>query len=321
MKAIQIQGDNLVWADYPEEICAAGQVRIQVRATAINRADLLQRSGGYPPPAGASLIMGLECAGEVIEIGEGVQRVKVGDAVCALLAGGGYAEQVVVAAGQVLPVPQGLDVIQAAALPEVFATAYLNLYMEAALAPTEKVILHAGASGVGTAAIQMLKSSGNNCFVTAGSADKIAQCVALGADAGFDRHQGSFIDTAREWAGKDGVEVILDPVGGQYLQDNLKLLSLNGRLVVIGLMGGAVTEMNLGALMMKRARIIGSTLRARPIPEKAQIMDALLANVWPQIEQGLIKPIVEAQYPIQEVEQAHALMAGNTTVGKVLLTL
>ena len=181
MKAIQIDDDSLIWADYPEPALGAGEVRIRVAATAINRADLVQRSGGYPPPPGASEIMGLECAGEVLEVGEGVQRVQPGDAVCALLAGGGYAEEVVVPAAQVLPVPQGLSMAEAAALPEVFATAYLNLYMEAQLSLGESVLLHAGASGVGTAAIQLLADSGNPCFVTAGSADKIEQCRALGA--------------------------------------------------------------------------------------------------------------------------------------------
>lgn len=321
MKAIQVDGEDLVWADFAPSDCTAGTVKIRVHATAINRADLLQRAGGYPPPPGASPIMGLECAGEVIEIGEGVQRCKVGDHVCALLAGGGYAEEVIVPAGQVLPVPNGLSMVEAAALPEVFATAYLNLYMEGALQAAEKVIVHAGASGVGTAAIQLLAQSNNPVFVTVGSAAKLQNCIELGAAAGSVRHEGSFVDAARQWAGDAGVDVILDPVGGQYLMDNLNLLGLGGRLVLIGLMGGAVTEINLALLMGKRARVVGSTLRARPISEKAAVMDQLAKNVWPGIESGAIKPIIEAEFPIHKVAEAHALMASNNTVGKIVLTV
>ena len=321
MKAIQVDGEDLVWADFAPSDCTAGTVKIRVHATAINRADLLQRAGGYPPPPGASPIMGLECAGEVIELGEGVQRCKVGDHVCALLAGGGYAEEVIVPAGQVLPVPNGLSMVEAAAIPEVFATAYLNLYMEGALQAAEKVIVHAGASGVGTAAIQLLAQSNNPVFVTVGSAAKLQNCIELGAAAGSVRHEGSFADAARQWAGDAGVDVILDPVGGQYLMDNLNLLGLGGRLVLIGLMGGAVTEINLALLMGKRARVVGSTLRARPISEKAAVMDQLAKNLWPGIESGAIKPIIEAEFPIQQVAEAHALMASNNTVGKIVLTV
>jgi putative PIG3 family NAD(P)H quinone oxidoreductase len=323
MKAIQVDGGELVWADFVRPQCGPGELRIEVAASAINRADLMQRNGGYPPPPGASPIMGLECSGTVIELGEGVSSFAVGDEVCALLAGGGYAEEVVVPAGQVLPVPKGLDLAAAAALPEVFATAYLNLYTEAALAPTEHVIVHAGASGVGTAALQMLKQTNNPSFVTVGSQSKLDDCMALGAQAGAVRHEGSFLPAAQQWladAKASGVDVILDPVGGQYLQDNLTVLGLGGRLVLIGLMGGAVTEVNLGLLMMKRARVIGSTLRARPIGEKALVMDGLRKHVWPKIEAGLIQPVIEAQFPMQQTADAHALMASNETVGKILLT-
>ncbi|MEM7079302.1 MAG: NAD(P)H-quinone oxidoreductase [Pseudomonadota bacterium] len=321
MKAIVVEGEHLNWTEVADEACGVGQVRIRNVATAINRADLVQRAGGYPPPPGASPIMGLECAGEVIEVGEGVSRVAAGDRVCALLAGGGYAEEVVVPAGQVLPAPAGLDLVDAAALPEVFATAYLNLYMEAGLQPGEKVVLHAGASGVGTAAIQMLKASHNPCFVTAGNEEKIARCVALGADGGHCRYDGEFLPALRAWAGEAGVDVVLDPVGAQYLSDNLAALGLGGRLVLIGLMGGAQTQINLGALMMKRVRVIGSTLRARPIAEKAAVMQALQEHIWPAIAAGEIQPVIETRFAIEEAEAAHALVAGNNTVGKVLLTL
>ena len=321
MKAIQIENKGLVWADADEVMCGPGEVKIQVAATAINRADLIQAQGGYPPPPGASPVLGLECAGEVLEIGEGVARVRVGELVCALLAGGGYAEQVVVPAGQVLAIPGGLNLQQAAAIPEVFATAYLNIYMEAHLAVQENVIVHAGASGVGTAAIQMLKGSNNPVFVTAGSARKIGECVALGAAAGFDRHQGSFLDSARDWCGEPGVDVVLDPVGAQYLSDNLALLGMGGRLVLIGLMGGAETQINLGLLMMKRLRVIGSTLRARPIAEKAAVMDELERHIWPQFASGAIQPIIETIMPIEDAQKAHELIAANDTIGKVVLRI
>lgn len=321
MKAIRINDNRLTWSDAPEPELRPGHVRIRVAATAVNRADLAQRAGRYPPPPGASDILGLECAGEVLEVGEGVTRVRAGDQVCALLAGGGYAEQVVVPAGQVLKVPAGLDAVQAAAIPEVFATAYLNLYMEAALATGERVLLHAGASGVGTAAIQLCRAFHNPCFVTAGSQDKIERCVALGADGGLNRHAGGFEEVVRTWSDGAGVDVILDPVGGAYLQQNLQCLALGGRLVLIGLMGGARAEANLGLLMMKRLRVIGSTLRARPISEKAAVMDALKARVWPLLESGAIVPVIEQVLPIQEAERAHELVESNETVGKVVLTV
>jgi putative PIG3 family NAD(P)H quinone oxidoreductase len=318
MKAIRIDDGRLIWTDAPAPEIGPGLVRIAVQATAVNRADLVQRSGNYPPPPGASDIMGLECAGEVVEVGEGVARVKPGDRVCALLAGGGYAEQVVVPAGQVLKVPSGFDAVRAAALPEVFATAYLNLYMEAAMQPGERALLHAGASGVGTAAVQLCRAFHNPCFVTAGSAAKIDRCVALGAEGGFDRHDGGFEGAVKAWA-PEGVDVILDPVGGAYLTQNLDCLALGGRLVLIGLMGGAKAEIGLGALMLKRARVIGSTLRARPIGEKAAVMDQLRERVWPLLASGAIEPVIEAVLPIDQAEQAHALVAGNETVGKVVL--
>ena len=320
MKAIQVEDGKLVWAEAESGPVGVGEVRIRVAATAVNRADLVQRTGGYPPPPGASPILGLECAGEVVEVGDGVARVAVGDAVCALLAGGGYAEEVVVPAGQVLPVPAGLSMPQAAALPEVFATAYLNLFMEAAASLGETVLLHAGASGVGTAAIQLCKQRGNPCFVTAGNPDKIERCLALGAEGGWNRHDGDFVEPVKAWA-PNGVDVILDPVGAGYLADNLAVLGLDGRLVIIGLMGGAEASVNLGLMMVKRQRIIGSTLRARSVAAKATVMDALRAEVWPHIESGAIQPIVEAVIPIAEAERAHALVAADQTFGKVVMSV
>ncbi len=318
MKAIKVERDELLWMEAESPALGVGEVRIRVLASAVNRADLVQRSGGYPPPPGASDILGLECAGEVLEIGEGVGRVQPGDPVCALLAGGGYAEEVVVPAGQVLPIPDGLSAVEAAALPEVFATAFLNLYMEANLTPGEKVLLHAGASGVGTAAIQLCKLTHNDCFVTVGNAGKIDECVRLGAAGGWNRHEGEFKQAVQEWSG-GGVDVILDPVGAAYLSDNLLVLNPDGRLVVIGLMGGVETSVNLGLMLVKRLRIVGSTLRARSIPAKALVMDRLRDEVWPHIATGDIRPVIDTVIPIEEADRAHALVAGDQTVGKVVL--
>ena len=321
MKAIRVDGDELVWAEAPIGEPGPGEVRIAIRATAVNRADLAQRRGAYPPPPGASDILGLECAGVVEAVGEGVGRVAAGDAVCALLAGGGYAEQVLVPAGQVLKAPAGLSFAEAAALPEAFATAYLNLFMEARLARGETALLHAGGSGVGTAGIQLCKAFGNPCFVTAGGAAKVARCIELGAAGGCDRHAERFADKTAEWTNGVGFDAILDPVGGAYLMDNLRGLAPDGRLVVIGLMGGANLEGEgaLALMMMRRLRIIGSTLRARSVARKALVMDALKESVWPEIEAGAIRPIVEATLPIAAAEKAHALVASNETFGKVVL--
>ena len=322
MKAVVIDEDNRPqWQDFETAVANADEVLIKVHATAINRADLMQRQGVYPPPPGASPILGLECAGEVVAVGENCSRLNVGDRVCALLAGGGYAQFASAHEGSVLPIPDGLSFVEAASLPEVFATAWLNLFMEANLQPGEKVILHAGASGVGTAAIQLCRSFGSATFITAGSDEKIRSCIELGADAGFNRHQGSFLEKAKEFAGDGGVNVVLDPVGGAYLKENLKLLALNGRLVLIGLMGGVRAEIDLAALMMKRIRVIGSTLRARPTSEKAQVMNQLFEKVWPKIESGEIRPIIDATFPIEKVVEAHDLVSSDATLGKVVLSV
>ena len=292
-----------------------------MKATAINRADLLQRQGGYPPPPGASPILGLECAGDVIEVGANVDGFQAGDRVCALLAGGGYAEVASAPAGSVLPIPDGLDYEQAASLPEVYATAWINLYMEAGMVAGERAILHAGASGVGTAGVQLCRVFGQTSFVTAGEAEKIERCVALGASGGYNRHEGSFLEAAQTFADGQGIDVILDPVGGQYLSDNLVLLGTGGRLVLIGLMGGPKAEINLAVLMGKRARVIGSTLRSRPNAEKAEVMSQLEQHVWPKISSGDIAPIIDSVFPIQDTDGAHRRMASNESFGKIVLTV
>ena len=319
MKAISQEGDDLLWKENPDPDLKKDEVLISIKASAINRADLLQRSGNYPVPPGASPILGLECSGIVEEVGGQVENLIKGDDVCALLAGGGYAEKVSVPSGQVLKVPKGFSFEQAAALPEVFATAYFNLYMEANLSEGEKTLIHAGASGVGTAAIQICKAKGNPCFVTAGTKEKISRCMELGAEGGTVRNEENFADAVAKWTDNNGVQVILDPVGANYLEDNMKSLTLEGRLVMIGLMGGAETSINLGLLMMKRLRIIGSTLRAQPIPRKTEIMNNLNENIWPLLESGDIKPIIDTVIPIEEVDKAHKLMESNQTFGKVIL--
>ncbi len=321
MKAIAVDNNTLQWRDTGDPVAAAGEILIRNHASAINRADLAQRAGAYPPPPGASPILGLECAGEVVAIGDGVTTHHVGDRVCALLAGGGYAELVSAPAGQAIRIPRGLTFEQAAALPEVFATAYLNLFTEARLAVGERVLLHAGASGVGTAAIQLCRMNRSECFVTAGSDEKVARCVELGARGGANRHTGPFAEQVATWTDGAGFDVILDPVGAGYLKANLHSLSLDGRLVIIGLMGGAVAELELGLMMMKRLRVIGSTLRARSIAAKSTLMAELERVVWPQIEAGSIKPIIESVIPIEEVERAHALVAADQTFGKVILSI
>lgn len=322
MKAVLIaQDQSLSWGEFETPAAGDNQILVKVHATAINRADLMQRRGLYPPPPGASPVMGLECAGEVAATGSGATRYKPGDAVCALLPGGGYAEYAVVDEGSALPVPANLSMAEAAALPEVFATAWLNLFMEAGLAPGEKVVIHAGASGVGTAAIQLCRAFDSPSHVTAGSEEKVSACIQLGAASGSDRHEGSFLEKARAFGGEGGVDVILDPVGGAYLADNLQLLGLNGRLALIGLMGGAKAEIDLALVLRKRLKIIGSTLRARSLQEKAAVMSALEARVWPKIEAGEISPIIEKAFPMEEVSDAHDLVASNQTTGKVVLSI
>lgn len=322
MKAIVIDSDqNLVWQDYELPQPGPGEVRIKIAASAINRADLLQRRGFYPPPPGASEILGLECAGEIEAIGDGVDRWQIGDRVCALLAGGGYAEYTVAPEGSVLPIPSGFSFEQAAALPEVFATAWLNLFMQANLVEGEKVVLHAGASGVGTAGIQLCKCFGNPCFVTVGSDEKLNRCIKMGAAAGSNRHQEPFLEKAQAFAGDQGVDVILDPVGGAYLTDNISLLGVDGRLVLIGLMGGGVSEIQLPLVLAKRLKIIGSTLRARSIQSKAAIMSSMQENVWPRMESGEIEAIVDTVMPVKEAAAAHDLIATDNTFGKVVLAV
>ncbi|MGC3875091.1 NAD(P)H-quinone oxidoreductase [Halomonas sp. GXIMD04776] len=299
-------------------------VRIRVAWAGMNRADLMQRAGGYPPPPGASEILGLEISGTVVETGTQVDRLQSGQQVCALLAGGGYAEEVLVHQAQVLPLPEGFGLREAAALPEMFATAWLNLFMEGGLSlnqvegRAEHVLLHAGASGVGTTAIQLCRAFGHPCFVTVGSDAKLEKCLALGADAGWNRHRGSFVEAVKAWGGAD---MILDPVGANYLADNQQVLNADGRLVLIGLMSGRCAELDLGRMLMKRQRLIGSTLRSKSPQAKGAILDELYKHVWPRLVQGDLQPLIDRDYPIQQAEDAMAYVESNASMGKVLLSV
>lgn len=305
--------------DAPEP--GPGEVQLSVAATAINRADLMQALGFYPPPAGVTDVLGLECAGVVSAVGAGVAPELLGQRRCALLAGGGYAERVTVPVGHTLEVPEGFTFSQAAALPEVIATCYLNLYKEAAAAPNERVLIHAGASGIGTCAIQLCKAFSNPCFVTVGSEEKLQQCLDFGADAGWNRSQGSFAEAVAEWSQGEGANVILDPVGGNYLACNQASLAVDGRLVLIGLMGGASAELNMGIMLMKRQRFIGSTLRARSNAFKTELIAELETKVWPLLDDGQLQAVIDSEFALDDVAAAHEHVASNQTIGKVILTV
>jgi putative PIG3 family NAD(P)H quinone oxidoreductase len=325
MKAVLIDrpGDESVLRIGEAEVPALGpgQLRIAVEATAVNRADLLQRQGMYPPPPGASPILGLECAGIVAAVGDGVTGWKSGDRAMALLAGGGHAEQVVVDAGSALRVPDGLSLEEAAAVPEVFLTAFLNLFQLGALARGGSALVHGGGSGVGTAAIQLAKAAGARVFVTAGSDDKCARCRELGADVAIHYRNESFAArVAQETEGR-GVDVVLDSIGAPYLADNLASLAVGGRLVLIGLMGGAKVEANLAVLLAKRLSVIGSTLRARPPAEKAAIARGFEERFGAELAAGRIRPIVDRVLPLERVADAHRAMKASEHFGKIVLTL
>ncbi|GLZ25867.1 oxidoreductase [Stutzerimonas stutzeri] len=315
MKALQGIDGRLEWAERPAPACGEGEVRIQVAAAGLNRADLLQRAGHYPPPAGVTDILGLECAGVIAEV-NGRSRWKVGDRVCALLAGGGMAEEVVVDARHVLPVPEGMSLHEAAAIPEVYATAWLNLYRLGALLAGDKVLLHAGASGVGSAAIQLCKAFGNPCWVSVGSAERLAYCESLGAQGGVLR--GDSLEALRDFGPFD---MILDPVGAKYAALNMQLLAMDGRWVMIGLMGGRKAEMDLAGLLAKRIQLIGSTLRSRDADYKAGLLAEMEEKVWPLFTQGKLSPRLERTFAIGDAEAAFEALASNTVSGKLALVI
>nr|WP_225926806.1 zinc-binding dehydrogenase [Pseudomonas triticicola] len=306
---------QVAWVEEPSPTCDVGQVRIRVAAAGLNRADLLQKAGLYPPPPGASHVLGLECSGVISEVGAG-SSWQVGDRVCALLAGGGMAEEVVVDGRHVLPVPEGVSLIEAAALPEVYATVWLNVFQLAALKPGEKILLHAGASGIGSAAIQLCKAFGNPCWVSVGSAERLAYCEALGAQGGVVRTDD--LESLRDFGPFD---VILDPVGGNYSALNLKLVALDGRWVLIGLMGGREAKLDLAQVLAKRVQLLGSTLRSRDDQFKADLLSDLGQHVWPLFAEGRLRPQLAKAFAVKDAEAAFAELASNTVAGKLVLVI
>ncbi len=308
-------------AEVPDVSPGPGEVAIAVAATAVNRADLLQRQGFYPAPPGASEIIGLECSGTVAALGEGVEEWAIGDEVCALLAGGGYASLVVVPAGQVMPLPSGVDVVTAAALPEVACTVWSNLFMVAGLQPTESLLVHGGAGGIGSFAIQLAARLGARVLTTAGTSDKLAACAALGASVTVDYREQDFVAVVKEKTDGAGVDVILDNMGAKYLGRNVEALATSGRLVIIGMQGGTKGELDIALLLRKRGAVIATALRSRPVPEKAAICASVVEHVWPLVAEGLVRPVVGATLTLDEVADAHRLMESGEHTGKILLTV
>ena len=320
MKAIIVsENKELIWTDSEKPEILDNEVLIKIKATAVNRADVVQKNGFYPPPLGASEILGLECSGIIEAIGKNVKKRKVGEQVCALLAGGGYAQYASCPEEQAIPTPEGISLTNSASLPEVFATCWLNLFHEANMQENDIVLLHAGASGIGTAAIQLCNLFNCKSFVTASTHEKISYCIKLGAENGSLRSNKPF-DDVKNWA-PDGVDIILDPVGGSYFQDNLNVLSIEGRLLLIGLMGGTKSEINLGQVLMKRQKIIGSTIRARSSIVKGKVMNDLLEKVWPHFKSKKIKPIIYKTMSIENANQAHEIMEKDENIGKLVLEI
>ncbi|MXY17427.1 MAG: NAD(P)H-quinone oxidoreductase [Acidobacteria bacterium] len=323
MKAVEISAPGaaevLRLADRPVPSPGPDEVLVRVAAAGVNRADVMQRQGSYPPPPGASDIPGLELSGTVAAVGAGVESLSAGEEVCALVAGGGYAEYCLVPAPQCLPLPPGVTLRDAAALPEAYCTVWTNVFERGRLAAGETLLVHGGSSGVGTAAIQLARAFGARVLATAGSPAKCAACAALGAELAVNYRERDFVAAVREATGGRGADVILDLVGGAYLQRNLDCLAVEGRLVLIAVMGGSSGELNLAGLMSRRQTLTGSTLRSRPVAAKAAICDALRARVWPRFDDGALRPVIHGVYPLAEAAAAHRVMESSAHVGKLLL--
>lgn len=318
MQAIVIrepgEADVLEWTEVPDPAPKPGEVLIDVVASAVNRADVMQRRGFYPPPQDAPPYPGLEVSGRVAELGPGVTGLSVGDEVCALLAGGGYAERVAVPAAQVLPVPRGVDVVEAAGLPEVACTVWSNVFMHAGLREGETLLVHGGGSGIGTHAIQLAKARGARVVTTVGSARKAERCRDLGADVTVNYREEDFVEHGP-------YDVILDVIGAKYLARNVDALAAGGRLMVIGLQGGRKAELDIGKLLAKRARVHATALRSRPLDEKAEIVAGVRENVWPLLESGEVRPVIDRSFPMADAASAHRLLEESGHVGKILLTV
>jgi NADPH:quinone reductase len=309
----------LVPVERPTPIPVAGEVQIKVAAAGVNRPDVFQRLGRYPPPPGVTDIPGLEVSGIITEVATGAGSFRVGDAVCALVAGGGYAEYCVAPAPQCLPAPRGLDLVDAAAIPETFLTVWTNVFERGRLQAGQSILVHGGSSGIGTTAIQLSRSFGARVFATAGSADKCAACERLGAERCINYRDDDFVAVVREQTAGRGVDVVLDMVGGAYFARNVDVLATEGRLVEIATLQGAKAELNIQTIMQRRLTITGSTLRARPIADKGAIAEAVHRHVWPLIESGAVKPIVYATFPLRDASAAHRVMESSAHIGKLVL--
>ncbi|GAA5140876.1 NAD(P)H-quinone oxidoreductase [Nocardioides marinquilinus] len=324
MRAVVAEGTGgpevLSVREVPDVEPGPGEVAIEVVATAVNRADTLQRRGHYPPPPGASETIGLECSGTVAALGDGVEGWDVGDEVCALLAGGGYASRVVVPAGQVMPVPDGIDLVTAGALPEVACTVWSNVFMVAGLKPDETFLVHGGAGGIGVMAIQLARALGSRVFTTCGTPEKQAFCTDLGAELAIDYHEDDFVARVKEATDGAGVDVVLDNMGASYLGRNVDALATEGRLVVIGMQGGSKGELDLGALLRKRGAVVATSLRSRPVADRAAICASVVEHVWPLLADGTVRAIVERTLPLDDVRKAHELMEAGSHTGKIVLT-
>ena len=325
MVAIEIstpgEPEVLVPVERPTPRPAAGEVLVKVAAAGVNRPDVMQRRGRYPPPAGASDIPGLEIAGTIAALGDGVSGWRVGDAVCALVAGGGYAEYCVAPAPQCLPVPRGLDLVAAAAIPETFFTVWTNVFERGRLVRGESILVHGGSSGIGTTAIQLARARGSRVFATAGSAEKCRACEALGAERAINYREEDFVAVVRQLTGGRGADVVLDMVGAEYFTRNLDVLAIEGRLVEIATLRGATTELNILQMMQRRHTITGSTLRIRSVAEKGAIAAALREHVWPLLESGAVKPHVHATFPLRDAAAAHRVMESGVHIGKLVLVV
>jgi len=325
MIAIEIrepgEPEVLVPVERPTPSPASGEVLIKVAAAGVNRPDVFQRRGRYPPPPGASDIPGLEVSGVIASLGAGVDDWRVGDAVCALVTGGGYAEYCVAPAPQCLPVPRGMDIVTAAAIPETFFTVWTNVFQRGRLQPHESLLVHGGSSGIGTTAIQLAKAMGSRVFATAGSAGKCAACERLGAGRAINYREADFVAVVRELTAGRGVDVILDMVGGEYFARNIDALAVEGRLVEIATLQGVKAEVNIQTIMQRRLTITGSTLRARPVADKGAIAAALRQHVWPLLESGAVAPVVHATFPLNQAAEAHRVMESSAHIGKLLLVI
>jgi putative PIG3 family NAD(P)H quinone oxidoreductase len=309
----------LRWLEVPDPVAGPGEVVIDIAAAGVNRADLLQRQGLYPPPPGAPPYPGLECSGRIRAVGEGVTTWRPGDEVCALLAGGGYAERVAVPQGQVAPLPGGVGLTAAAAFPEAACTVYANVCARACLRPGEMILVHGGASGIGTMAIQLAKALGARVACTAGSAAKLARCRELGADVAIDYRNEDFVAAVREATGGAGADVILDIMGASYLARNLAALAVGGRLIIIGRQGGNRAELDIGMLQARQASVHATTLRSRSAAEKAAVVAAVRENVWPLVAAGKVAAVIDRELPMSQAAQAHQVMAASEHTGKILL--